>query len=71
MHRLEPSLKIAVATSRFSANFNLPFITVGKGKTALISAFEWAWNGHNNIKLNPVFRGMVRCGEFLTKGKLC
>jgi hypothetical protein len=27
--------------------------------------------GHNNIKLNPVFRGMVRFGEFLTKGKLC
>jgi hypothetical protein len=27
--------------------------------------------GHNNIKINPVFRGMVRCGEFSTKGKLC
>jgi small subunit ribosomal protein S2 len=27
-------------------------------------------NGHNNIKINPVFRGMVRSGEFLTKGNM-
>ena len=30
----------------------------GKGKTALISALVWVRSGHNNIKLNPVFRGM-------------
>jgi small subunit ribosomal protein S2 len=27
-------------------------------------------NGHNNIKINPVFRGMVRSGEFSTKGNM-
>jgi small subunit ribosomal protein S2 len=27
-------------------------------------------NGHKNIKINPVFRGMVRFGEFLTKGNM-
>jgi small subunit ribosomal protein S2 len=27
-------------------------------------------NGHKNIKINPVFRGMVRSGEFLTKGNM-
>jgi len=27
-------------------------------------------NGHNNIKINPVFRGMVRPGEFSTKGNM-
>ena len=70
-HRLIARRNITVATSRFSANLNLPFTAVGKGKTALISALVWVWSGHNNIKLNPVFRGMVRFGEFLTKGKLC
>ena len=27
--------------------------------------------GHNNIKINPVFRGMVCPGRLSTKGKLC
>jgi hypothetical protein len=29
-------------------------------KTALNFVLGWVRSGHNNIKLNPVFRGMVR-----------
>jgi hypothetical protein len=64
-------LKIAVATPHFSVIFSVPFAKVGIGKTALEFRVRVNVNGHNNIKINPVFRGMVRSGEFLTKGKLC
>jgi len=44
---------------------------VWKKKTALKISCSCECDGHNNTKINPVFRGMVRSGEFLTKGKLC
>ena len=57
--------KLTIAITRGFAILSSPLQdaewSAGKGKTALISALVWVWNGHNNIKLNPVFRGMVRC----------
>jgi hypothetical protein len=65
------SEKIIIATAHFSASFTLPSPESAMGKRPLISAPVWVWSGHNNIKINPVFRRMVRSGEFSTKGKLC
>jgi hypothetical protein len=44
----------------------------GKGTNGQKSGFRVDAGGHNNIKPNPVFRGMVRqkTGGLLTKGKL-
>jgi hypothetical protein len=70
-HKFHARPKIAVATPHFSAIFSVPFAGIGKGKTALNFRVRVSVKGHNNIKINPVFRGMVRSGGFLTKGNLC
>ncbi len=38
----------------------LPYAEFGEGKTALKFRLRVKVGGHNNIKLNPVFRGMLR-----------
>jgi len=56
----------AIATSLFSATVFIPFRLMARGKTVHFASCrcgrlcESAKANHNNIKLNPVFRGMLR-----------
>ena len=65
MARGEPArLKIEVAKPVCLASFAplFPAASAGteKGQTAVKSGFRVDAGGHNNIKHNPVFRGMAR-----------
>ena len=69
-----------IAIARFLAILPVPLQNAEsaglQGKMALnFRASSGARSGHNNIKLNPVFRGMVRSSQsgtgLSTKGNLC
>jgi hypothetical protein len=72
------SLKIKIALHPGFASLRVPLAgnrRPGKpssGETASSRGFRVIAAGHNNIKHNPVFRGMVRrCADFLPKENLC
>jgi hypothetical protein len=71
--------QLPIATCRFSVTLNIPFRPKDEGEQRFIShrvdavcVLKGAQADHNNIKINPVFRGMLRENHVvLTKGKLC
>jgi hypothetical protein len=64
--------KIAVATPRFSVNFNIPFAKSAEGKRPQNFAFVWMRSGHNNIKhQSRVPRDASENPKSQPKEKLC
>jgi hypothetical protein len=57
---------------KLSSLFSGTEYCVWEGDNGLKFAAVWRQAGHNNIKHNPVFRGMpwMKISGFLTKGKL-